>query len=219
MQLRGLAVVAAGALLGWPGVPTAAAQSACAELGGTVGPDEICRGHVVTPDYTLDLSYPAGYPDQQPLADYLIHTRDEWSADTTARLPPDRPPYVLTITGTAYRSAAPTASVVLDMNQDLGAHPVTSYKAFNYDLGRRAPITFDTLFKPGTKPLEVLNPVVARELGPPPFGDPGADAYQNFAITDDVVIFFFGQGEVLPAVNGPQQVSVPRATLAPLLAV
>ncbi len=104
------------------------------------------------------------------------------------------------------------------MNQDLGAHPVTSFKAFNYDLGKGAPITFDTLFKPGTKPLDVLNPIVQRELGPLPFGNPEVDAYQNFAITNDAVIFFFGQGQVLPEVDGPQQVSVSRTELASLLA-
>lgn len=104
------------------------------------------------------------------------------------------------------------------MNQDLGAHPVTSFKAFNYDLGKGAPITFDTLFKPGTHPLDVLTPIARRELGPLPFGDPGVDAYQNFAITDDAVIFFFSQGQVLAQVDGPQRLSVPRTELAALLA-
>jgi hypothetical protein len=86
------------------------------------------------------------------------------------------------------------------------------------DLGKGAPITFDTLFKPGTNPLEVLNPIVQRKFGPLPFGDPGVHAYQNFAITDDGVIFFFNQGQVLAQLDGPQKVSVPRAELASLLA-
>lgn len=202
---------------GW----TAGAQSACADLGGTVDSQQVCRGHIVTTNYTLDLSFPVGYPDQQPLAEYVTHIRDEWADDAKTYPPGGRPPYLLTITGTAYRSGTPdsgTQSVVLDMNQDLGAHPVTSYKAFNYDLGKRSPITFDTLFKPGTNPLGVLTPIVRRELGPLPFGDPGADAYQNFAITDDAVIFFFSQGQVLAQVDGPQRLSVPRAELASLLA-
>ncbi|OJZ69926.1 hypothetical protein BRW65_21585 [Mycobacterium paraffinicum] len=201
---------------GW----TANAQSACADLGGTVDEHQICRGHIVTTNYTLDLSFPVDYPDQQPLADYVTHTRDEWADDAKAH-PPTGRAYLLTITGKAYRSGTPNAgtqSVVIDTNQDLGAHPVTSYKAFNYDLGKRAPITFDTLFKPGSNPLNVLNPIVRRELGPLPFGDPGVDAYQNFAITDDAVIFFFSQGEVLAQVDGPQRLSVPRTELASLLA-
>ena len=219
MRLLGLAAVAVWVVPGWS-AGAAGAQSACADLGGTVGQDQICHGHIVTASYALDLSYPVNYSDQQSVADYLIHTRDTWADDARTQPPRDRPPYLLTITGTAYRSATSrTQSLVLDMNQDLGAHPVASYKAFNYDLGKGAPITFDSLFKPGAKPLDVLNPFVSRELGPSPFGDLGADAYQNFAITDDAVIFFFGQGQVLPEVIGPQQVSVPCATLAPLVAV
>ena len=215
------AVVAACILASCSGAWTAGAQSACADLGGTVDQNQICQGHIVTSNYTLDLSFPVSYPDQQPLTDYLVHTRDAWADDAKAYPPRGRPPYLLTITGTAYRSATPnfkTQTVVLDMNQDLGAHPVTSFKGFNYDLGKGAPITFATLFKPGTKPLDVLNPIVRRELGPLPFGDPGVDAYQNFAITNDAVIFFFGQGQVLPEVDGPQQVSVPRTELASLMA-
>ena len=45
-----------------------------------------------------------------------------------------------------------------------GRHPQTWYKAFNYDLGKRAPITYDTLFKPGTKPLDVIFPGRQSEL-------------------------------------------------------
>ena len=41
--------------------------------------------------------------------------------------------------------------------------------------------------------------------------------YQGFAIIDDAVIFFIRQGMWLPEVAGPQQVSVPRAELAPVL--
>ena len=66
--------------------------------------------------------------------------------------------------------------------------------------------------------LEVLTPIVQRKFGALPFGEPGMDAYQNFAITDDAVIFFFNQGQVLAQLDGPQQVSVPRAELASLLA-
>ncbi|OBH14230.1 hypothetical protein A9X03_23485 [Mycobacterium sp. E1715] len=221
MTLKASLAAAACAVTALSSAGTASGQSACADVGGTVDAAQICRGHIVTTTYTLDLSFPVGYPDQAPLADYVTHTRDEWADDAKAHPPGDRPPYLLTITGTAFRSGALTSgtqTVVLDMNQDLGAHPVTSYKAFTYDLGKRAPITFDTLFKPGANPLDVLNPIVRRELGPLPFGDPGVDAYQNFALTDDAVIFFFSQGQVLAQVDGPQRLSVPRTELASLLA-
>jgi len=51
-----------------------------------------------------------------------------------------------------------------------------------------------------------------------PFDDFGAHSYQHFAITDDAVIFFFAQDQVIPDNNGPHRLSVPRTELAALLA-
>ena len=92
-------------------------------------------------------------------------------------------------------------------------------------MGAHTPITFDTLFTPGTDPVAVLDPIVQREIdkhwqgheGPAPQNTLGAKVYQSFAITDDAVIFFIGQGMWLPEVAGPQQVSVPRTELASVL--
>ena len=40
--------------------------------------------------------------------------------------------------------------------------------------------------------------------------------YQNFAITDDQLIFYFAQGEMLPAFAGATQAQVPRSAIPPL---
>jgi hypothetical protein len=70
----------------------------------------------------------------------------------------------------------------------------------------------------------VIFPIVQRELerqtgivGTIPLGD-GLDPshYQNFAITDDAVIFYFGQGELLPVDAGATSASVPRSAIPPL---
>lgn len=104
-----------------------------------------------------------------------------------------------------------TRSVVLKFFQDLGgAHPSTWYKAFNYNLATSQPITFDTLFVPGTTPLDSIYPIVQRELarqtgfGAAILPSTGLDPahYQNFAITDDSLIFYFAQGELLPSFVG-----------------
>ena len=219
------AVVAAWVMICWSGSRVAVGQSACADLGGSLDREQVCHGHIAAADYTLDFSVPLSYPDQPLLTDFLRQTRDEWVDDAQLQPPRDRPPYLLAITGTAYHSGPPgsgTRSVVLAMDSDFGAHPVGTYKAFDYDLGKSAPITIDTLFKPGIDPPETLSPIFLRELGTrgagdSPSTDPGAEAYRNFAITDDAVIFFVNQGQVLPAVDGPQEMSVPRAELAPLL--
>lgn len=45
-----------------------------------------------------------------------------------------------------------------------------------------------------------------------------ATSYQQFAITEDAIIFFFNQGGLLPHEEGPFQVTVPRSDLASVLA-
>jgi hypothetical protein len=154
VRLLGQAAVAACVLVGWSGTGTAGAQSACADLSGTVDPDQICHVHSTGSSYNVDFNFPVGYPDQQALTDYLTQDRDRFVSYVTQLPPRNDLPYDLEAKGTTYRSGTPapgTESVVLELyNESGGAHPVTSYKAFNYDLSKRVPITFDTLFKPGT---------------------------------------------------------------------
>ncbi|WP_299556411.1 esterase [uncultured Mycolicibacterium sp.] len=221
------AVIAAAGLL--TAAPAAGAQPACGALGGTVDADRVCRVHAESPNYTLDFAFPTDYPDQQPLTDYLTQTRDGFV--NVSDMPNARDlPYVLDAKGTAYRSGTGTGgtrSLVLEVYQNVGGlHPQTWYKAFNYDLAKGAPITFDTLFDAEADPMAVIFPVVQRELRrqtgidqPIPAGQ-GMDPshYQNFAITDDEVIFFFGQGELLPESAGAARAAVPRAELAEVLA-
>ncbi|MGX9790668.1 esterase [Mycobacterium sp. MMS18-G62] len=227
--LRVAAMLAAGVLACSAAVSPAAAQSACADLGGAVGPDGICSVHAANPTYTLDMSFPNDYPDQAGLTGYLTQARDGFI--NVAQMPGSwNLPYQLDAKGTGYRSGSPTGgtqSVVFEMYQNVGGvHPQTFYQAFNWDLAKRAPITFGTLFKPGTKPLDVIFPEVNKYLQkqqgmidpiPPRDGLDPAN-YQNFALTDDSVIFFFGQGEMFAEAAGATQAPVPRAVLAPLLA-
>jgi Protein of unknown function (DUF3298) len=207
-------------------LPAVVAPSACTDLGGTVEEDQTCQVHTATSSYTLDFSFPVDYPDQRALTAALTKQRDQF-IDLVGERPRRDTPYALAITGRAYRSGAPasgTESLVLEEYFDTGgAHPETYYESLNYDLGRAAPITFDTLFKPGTDPLGVLDPIVQRELanrvgGQADDNPVGATTYQNFALTDDAVIFFIGQGMWVMEAAGPQEVSVPRSELAAVLA-
>ena len=227
--LRVAAILVAGVLACSTGISTAAGQSACADLGGSVGPDGICTVHAANPTYTLNFSFPNDYPDQAALTGYLTQARDGFInvADN-----PDayNLPYELDAKGAGYSSGSPTGgtqSVVFTMWQNVGgAHPQTYYESFNWDVAKRAPIKFDTLFKPGTKPLDLIYPAVEQDLqkqqgvidGIPPSVGLDPSKYQNFALTDDAVLFFFSQGELFAEAAGPVQASVPRSTLAPLLA-
>ncbi|HYZ69672.1 MAG TPA: esterase [Mycobacterium sp.] len=227
--LRVASILVAGLLAYSTGAVPAAAQSACTDLGGAVGSDGICTVHKANSTYTFDITFPSDYPDQQALTAYLTQARDGFV--NVSEMPgSSNLPYELDAKGTGYRSGSPTTgtqSVVFTMWQNVGGvHPQTWYKAFNWDLGKKAPITFDTLFKPGVKPLDVIYPAVQQYLqkqqglidGVSPSVGLDPAKYQNFALTDDSLLFFFSQGELIAESAGPIEASVPRATIAPLLA-
>ncbi|MFN8033714.1 MAG: esterase [Mycobacterium sp.] len=217
--LAGAAVIAALATAGHAG---AAPGSACAQLGGTVGSDKVCEVRYSTTNYDLTFRFPTDYPDQQSVADYLTQKRKDFVDWVGANSLPSRThPAELDVIGRAYQSSE-TQSLVFDIGEDTGVHPVNTFKAFNYNLATGAPITFDTLFMTGTDPLAVLNPIVRQQAAKrdptATVGDLTASAYQQFAITDDAIIFFFNQDGLLPHVDGPLEVTVPRSDLASMLA-
>ncbi|MCW2653904.1 MAG: hypothetical protein QOE41_3333 [Mycobacterium sp.] len=227
-SLKMAAVLAAAILAGWPGGAVADAQSPCTDMGGAVD-NTTCHIHATTDTYTFDATFPVDYAEMQPMIDYLTQTRDGFI--NVSQMPGSRNlPYELDVSGTEYRSGtAPhgTQSAVFKIFQDVGgAHPVTWYKAFDYNLDSAQPITFDTLFKPASKPLTVIFPIVqsqlARQTGQPSLISQGegmdSSHYQNFAITDNELIFFFSQGELLPSVAGANVVHVPRSAVAGVLA-
>jgi len=219
-----LATVLATAL---GGGPVAAEPPSCPSLGGTILADQTCRVHASGPTYTLNMTFPVDYPDEQALTDYITQNRDGFVNVAEGSGGRDHP-YQMDATSEQHSSGQPphnTRSVVLKFFQDLGgAHPSTWYKAFNYNLGTKQPITFDTLFAPNTPALDSIFPIVQRELehqsalGAAILPSAGLDPshYQNFAITDDQLIFYFAPGEMLPAVTGPAQAQVSRNAIPPL---
>lgn len=221
MRIPALAVLLlTGALTVAP--PASAVPDSCAALGGTVqGAD--CRVQGADPAYTMDMTFPLNYPDEQAIVDYLAQTREGFL--NVVRTPdPRNAKYQMDVTAESFQSAQ-TRSVVLTLFQDVGsAHPTTWYRSFTYDVGKGRPVTFDTLFAPDAKPLDAIFPIVQRTLegetglaGSISPGD-GRDPshYQNFAITDDSVIFFFGRAELLPSYAGATSVTVPRNAIPPL---
>ena len=197
--------------------------SACAAFGGTIDVQQVCKVHTATTTYTIDFTFPVDYPDQPALVGLLTHQRDQF-VDAVGEQPARDLPFALDVTGTQYRSTSGTESLVFKEYVNTGgAHPETTYEALNYDVSKRAPITFDTLFTPGANAVAVLDPIVQGELskrlqgltvGPNRIG---AEMYRSFAITDDAVTFFIGQGMWAIEAAGPQEVSVPRSELASIL--
>ncbi|MFZ1162128.1 esterase [Mycobacterium sp.] len=216
-------------VFGFPASARPATPAAgCAELGGTVQADQTCHIETKTATYSIDVSYPLGYSDQQAVTAFVDKDRNEF-LDFITTLPPRDWPYehgVRPHTFTSGTAASGTQSVVLELYGDTGAHPVTGFHSFNYDVSTHSPITFDALFKPGADPVAALDPIVQREMdkhwqgygGPAPHNTLRARTYQNFALTDEAVIFYIPQGMWLAEVAGPQQISIPKSELASVLA-
>jgi Protein of unknown function (DUF3298) len=225
--MRVLLAAALSATALWAACPAAAEPPSCAGLGGTIVTAQTCRVHASGPTYTLNMTFPTDYPDQQALTDYITQNRDGFVNVAEGSGARDHP-YQMDATSEEHSSGQPphnTRSVVLKFFQDLGGtRPSTWFKAFNYNLGTKQPITFDMLFAPGTAPLESIFPIVQRELehenalgaAIPPSSGLDSSHYQNFAITDDALIFYFSPGELLPSFAGATQAQVPRSSIPPL---
>lgn len=230
MRISTLAAVSAVAALGWSGAGVAsAAPPKCTDLSGVVDAAQVCQIQATDPAYSLRIGYPVGYPDVQPVFDYVKQTRDGFLNVAKTQQPRDMP-YELETTETEYNSAVPprgTQSLVFKTYQSVGgAHPQTFYKSFNWDQSYRKPITIDNLFREGTQPFPIILRTVQSDLekqsGQPVSISPavGLDPskYANFAITDDSLIFFFSQGELLPEAAGAVQVAVPRGPIDSMIA-
>ncbi len=226
--------------IGWFGlaaaVPASAAPPKCSDLNGALA-GQNCVIQDGDAGYSLRITYPANYPDVQAVFDYIKQTRDGFV--NVAKMPDSRTmPYQLEVSAAEYNSAVPprgTQSVVFKTFQDVGgAHPQTFYKAFNWDQGLREPIVIDTmgqdkiqpLFRPGTNPWPVIFPLVQTELekqlGTKPAIAPEVGlnpaTYENFAIQNDTLVFFFSQGAILPESAGALSVTIPRGPVDAMIA-
>jgi hypothetical protein len=229
----------AAAVIGLSGVavaPASAAPLTCSDLQGVLGGQD-CVISDGDPGYSLNISYPVDYPDGQTELDWVKQTRDGFV--NVAKMPDARlQPYQLVVTPTEYSSSASghrTQSLVFKVFQDVGgAHPQTFFKAFNWDQVARKPIQVDTggsgtvqpLFKPGANPWPVIFPLVLAELekqlGAKPTIAPevglSPSTYDNFALDNDSLVFFFGQGAILPESAGALTVTIPRGPVDAMIA-
>lgn len=219
----------------------AADQKECLAIGGNVQSGNICRIYEEEPNFRSDLRFRTDYPDGAPVLNFVTQTRDQFVR--AAQSPGAQGlPYQLTIRPDNYQSGQPTRSyrelgqpwhgtqtLVLRVNRSMDPNTVlgTKYKTFTFDFDHNRPVTFDTLFAPGTNPMASIYPAVKTELERQELDrkftlapasvwqDPSH--YQNFAITDDAVTFFFGTGELPIAGDvGPLFAPVSRANLPPL---
>jgi hypothetical protein len=232
MRIKMTVVATAVVLFGSPGIAAAAPKTYCDELKG-VDTGQYCLIQASDTGYNMDIRLPSSFPDQKSLQDYIPTLRDQF-LNVAKSSAPREAPYSLEVTPARYSSAIPprgTETLVLKIYQNTGgAHPETSWKTFNWDQTLRVPIVYtkpanDDKTQPLWQvddPLKVVAPIVASELqkqtgqAVAPNYDPSN--YQNFAVTNDGVIFFFNQGQLMAEAAGPLQVLVPRSAIDPMLA-
>lgn len=218
----------AALILGSPAVAGAAPKNYCRDIKG-LDTGTVCQIALTDPGYIVDISFPSNFPDMKALTQFVSQTRDGF-LNTAKSSAPRTAPYTLDISAATYNSVVPPRgqlSVVLKVYQNAGgAGPQTSFKSFVWDQAYRKLITYETLWQPESDPLPIVFPAVQSALQkqtgqpvaiPPSAGLDSAN-YQNFAITNDGVIFFFSQGTLLPPAAGATQVLVPRSVIDPLLA-
>jgi hypothetical protein len=259
MRLFSVAVlVTAAAIFSSSAGAVAAPKDYCADLKGS-NTGSTCEIQLSDPGYSVDISIPLDYPNQEPIAQFVSQTREGFLNAAKSGAPHDKP-YELKIKPTEYSSSIPprgTQAVVFKVYRNVGgAQPQTTYKAFNWDQSYRKEIIYTAAAddKQNTPlwrvddPLKTVGPIVQTELtkqqAPPPVVPPTPPAqpgqpttatsptplpisptalynpanYQNFAVVNDGVIFFFDQGALLPDSAGAVQVLVPRSAIDPMLA-
>jgi len=186
-----------------PAVAAAAPKNYCADLKGVIT-GQTCQIQLDDPAYTVDISFPSSYPDTKSVADYISQAATHPQCGQVVHPP-----------GPALRAAdhldhlrvvdtaARTEGVVLKTYQNAGtAHPETptSRSSGIRPIARRSPSTrcgrpTPTRFRSSTRSCR---PTCRSRLGQPVTipASAGLDPanYQNFAITNDGVIFFFRPG-------------------------
>jgi peptidoglycan-N-acetylglucosamine deacetylase len=109
-----------------------------------------------------------------------------------------------------------------------GAHGNVFYKTFTFDLSTEKQLTLNDLFT-APDPLPTLFPLVSQELQNQMDGyadltwiEDGTglniDNYQNFAVGEDELIFFFPPYQVAPYAAGSFQVRIPFSAIQTILA-
>jgi hypothetical protein len=237
------AVTLVGALTAVVDAAEAGARSGCPDVGGNIQSGNVCHVNATTPTYVVDLRFPTDYVDQRPVTDFLTQERNRvvGMAQTPGA---KRLPYQLYVTWELFNSGSlqttnrqglgygqpphGTQSVVLTEFFDAegaGQPGSNKLKTFTYDLNQNRPVTLGSLFAPGTNPIDKIYAAVATDLGRQQkardfhlSSSVGHDPahYQNFAVTDDTVIFFFDAGELFTAEAGDARTEIPRALLPPL---
>ena len=230
----------AAVFIGWSSfataVPASAAPPKCSDLNGTVDDSQMCQIREGDPTYSLHIAYPVNYPDVQPVFDYIKQTRDGFI--NVAKMPDAR---TMSLPTGSLRDrvqlGGPAAGHAVGGVQDIPGcrrrAPADLLQVVQLGPGlsqahhHRRPGENTAVVPGGGQPLPGDLPARAGRAGKAAgtaardLAAVGLDPWrisENFAITNDTLIFFFSQGELLPEAAGALQVTVPRGPIDPMIA-
>ena len=201
--------------------------SACSDLDGHAGPDQICIVHTEAPGYTIDMRFATDYPDQKALSAVLVRQRDQF-VETVSEPPVRDVPKALDVKSTTYRSGSPesgTDSIVLEEFVNVGgAHPETYYDALSYDVAQAGADHRGHAVQARHRLRRRARPHRAEGVGGPPAGRPsGCQSHRRGHVSE--LRSHRRRGDLL---HWPrhvdyrscwtQQVSIPRSVLGSILA-
>jgi len=231
---RFLIVIALLALAVFAALPAVAQddalQTACEEIWGDWNAEtQRCESEVT---YTIGIQYPiefAAYDFMMEPVVALINNQRDGILGLRPFLdtPLDPAPgYSVNLNYESHAHSDNIVSLVYTVAYYTGgAHPNANYETFTFDLEAGRRLTFDDLFPPANQPLDVISPIAQAQLteqqgeyadaewialgaGPDPVN------FEDFALTEDSVIFYFEPYQVAAYAYGPSQVEIPLADLA-----
>ncbi|HML22539.1 MAG TPA: DUF3298 domain-containing protein [Aggregatilinea sp.] len=209
--------------------PVFAQEDDCLSKGGWWDPDaETCtlrNGLDFTVHYPLELT---AYPfADQVVNDYFTEARNSYITELLSAGFMPTPGYIW-----AFQADYETfdfSDTLVSYNFTVytftgGAHGMTTFKSFVFDLANEKVLALEDLFQPGTDPLAVIAPVaqakateqlsemtdagwIAQGTAPDPAN------YANWVVTPDALVFYFEPYQVAAYAAGPQTISIPWSEL------
>lgn len=137
--------------------------------------------------------------------------------------------WTMDVSHTEYQHSEQVFSLKFDIyTYTGGAHGLTVFSTYTFDLEKGQVLTLDDLFLPESNPLETLAPLaqaaLREQLGADAdiaWIDEGASPdpinYSDFVLTEDALLIFFEPYQVVAYAYGPQTVTLPLADLATIL--
>jgi hypothetical protein len=207
-----------------------ALQTACEDIWGDWNAEtQRCESSVT---YTIDIQYPIEYAAYDFVLEPVKALIEQQRNDILGLRPfldtplDPSPGYSLNLTYERYQHSEAVVSLVYTVAYySGGAHPNSNYETFTFDLDAGQRLTFDDVFPAANHPLDVISPLAIAQLTEQQgeYADaewiaqgagPDAANFQDFALTEDSVIFFFEPYQVAAYAYGPSQVEIPLAELA-----